>query len=838
MKIYQDSIILSATDLCNYLECLHLTTLSLLDLTKQLERDPPDEESQLIMQKGIEHESQWLEILKSQGKRIIELKSYGLTDGQREEKTIEALREGADVIYQPFLASSPFIGYADFLYRTTTPSKLGDYSYEVVDAKLGKHPKPYYVIQLCLYSELLAKHLGHTPERIHIALGDNRLESLYVKDFYHYYSHLKRQMLNHVEDKPETYPEECSHCVRCAFRSRCEKQRLDDDHLSQVANILRRQIKKLKGVDVTTLKGLAKLKLNHIKGIRDDTLKRLKTQAQLQHHKKTTGKDKCVVLTDQQPGKGFNLLPKPDPGDLFYDIEGDPLFAGGLEYLHGVFYLDKNKEKFLNLWAHDHQEERSAFEELIDFFIDRLRRYPEMHIYHYASYEETALKRFMSKYGTHEAEVDHLLRSKVFVDLYKVVRQGIQVSEPSYSLKNLERFYMDAREAEVKTASGSIVWYEKFIETGEQKFLEDIKQYNLEDCKSLLLLQNWLLKLKKKHFKQADTPEIDREDFDQREDPNENQLREFERVLLKGIPKSEADYTPEHRLRKNINDLANFYRREAKPAWWRMFSRQTMLTEELIDDGECIGGLTLSDDPEPFVEKLSTVYTYDFPEQEYKLKESDRVLIADSLVPAGFIYSLEPEDRKIQLKRGSAKAPLPETLDITPKGPINTDPLRDSLWLFIKSFIENISKKKRPYPATLDLLTRTNPRITDVKSGQPLYDSGAASLENYQQLVEKMKDTYLFIQGPPGTGKTYTASHLIVGLMKKGYKIGVTANSHKVIHNLLLSVERRAEESGFEFEGVKKSSRGSEETIYESKFIHSIGDPDEAIGSLPSCNLI
>ena len=439
MKFHESSITLSATDLCNHLECPHLTSLGLIDLTNSLEKDPPDEEAQLIMQKGIDHETRWLETLREQGRLIIELKSKGLSDSEREEKTIEALRDGADVIYQPFLASTPFIGYADFLYRTTTPSKLGEYSYEVVDAKLGKHPKPYYVIQLCLYSELLAKHLGHTPERIHIALGDNRLETLYVKDFYHYYSHLKNQMLNHIENRPETYPEECGHCERCVFRSRCENQRLEDDHLSQVANILRRQIKKLKGVDVKTLNGLAKLKLTHIKGIGDNTLKRLKIQAQLQHHKKTTGKDKCVVLTGQQPGKGFNLLPKPDPGDLFYDIEGDPLFTGGLEYLHGVFYLDKNKEKFLNLWAHDHQEERSAFEKLIDFFIDRLRRYPEMHIYHYASYEETALKRLMSKYGTREAEVDHLLRSKVFVDLYKVVRQGIQISEPSYSIKNLER---------------------------------------------------------------------------------------------------------------------------------------------------------------------------------------------------------------------------------------------------------------------------------------------------------------------------------------------------------------------------------------------------------------
>ena len=95
-------------------------------------------------------------------------------------------------------------------------------------------------------------------------------------------------------------------------------------------------------------------------------------------------------------------------------------------------YYTRNKAK--RSWAHDRDEERAAFKTFMDFVADRMRAYPEMHIYHYAVYEGTALKRLMSLHGTREAAVDDLLCRDKLVDLYKVVCEALQVSEPSYSL--------------------------------------------------------------------------------------------------------------------------------------------------------------------------------------------------------------------------------------------------------------------------------------------------------------------------------------------------------------------------------------------------------------------
>ncbi len=63
-------------------------------------------------------------------------------------------------------------------------------------------------------------------------------------------------------------------------------------------------------------------------------------------------------------------------------------------------------------------------------------------------------------------------------------------------------------------------------------------------------------------------------------------------------------------------------------------------------------------------------------------------------------------------------------------------------------------------------------------------------------LTAALDQSYLFIQGPPGTGKTWTGARLITDLMRRGRRVGVTATSHKAIHNLLNEVEEAAAEEG------------------------------------------
>jgi len=211
--------------------------------------------------------------------------------------------------------------------------------------------------------------------------------------------------------------------------------------------------------------------------------------------------------------RGFARLPKANAGDLFFDIEGDPLFDDGpLDYLFGFDYIDGGETKFTAFWAHSREEEKKAFQQLMDFITSRLARYPDAHVYHYASYEETALKRLAMLHGTREVEVDNLLRGRRLIDLYKVVRDGMRISEPAYSIKNLETFYWPKRQETIKGGGDSIVAYEQWRAVGDKRLLQQILDYNEVDCKSTRGCRDWLLSLRPLEVEWFVPPDEDAED--------------------------------------------------------------------------------------------------------------------------------------------------------------------------------------------------------------------------------------------------------------------------------------------------------------------------------------
>ena len=172
MYLDTDTLVLSPTDLHGFVECRHLTELDRAVLRGELEKpEGRDPVADLLARKGDEHEREYLERLRAEGKSIIELPAPRRSIAELEEAaadTLQALREGPDVVYQAtFLGTGPegadgtptrYRGHADFLFRVEgRPSELGDYSYEVADTKLARRSKPYFILQLCFYSECFTR---------------------------------------------------------------------------------------------------------------------------------------------------------------------------------------------------------------------------------------------------------------------------------------------------------------------------------------------------------------------------------------------------------------------------------------------------------------------------------------------------------------------------------------------------------------------------------------------------------------------------------------------------------------------------------------------------------
>ena len=813
MRKQTGEILFATSDLNGYLGCWHSTFLDLKDLDQHRPRAADDAQAKLIQDKGHEHERAFLASLKKSGLGVVEVSEKGsLTD--RVALTTEIMRDGPDIIYQAALKNGVWHGFVDFLKRVDHPSQLGSFSYETVDTKLSKHPKPQHVMQLCVYSELLQHLQGTRPHGMSLILGDSSEVSLRFDEFAFYYANIKRSFEKYVADSPATSrPEPCHSCGMCKWRDLCSEQWEKEDHLSRVANIQRAQVRKLEAAGVTTVDALARLDdAATVPKLSQAILDRLKSQARLQVFKRETGENKVETL-EADEGRGFARMPQTDPGDLYFDMEGDPLYPDGLEYLFGFYHLASGEPVFEPFWAHDHEAEKRTFQAVMDFIVGHLKAHPGAHIYHYNHYEETALKRLAAQYGTRETEVDDLLRGRKLVDLFKVVREAIRVSEPSYSIKNLETFYMKKRDAEVASAGDSIVVYENWRTTQEPELLQQISDYNEDDCRSTHLLRDWLLTMRPSDMPWFDVMvEATSEEKLQAQQEAEATRVRYEKNLVGGSKR------PDHEFRELVSHLLEFHRREAKPQWWAMFDRQDRTDIELVEDAECLGNLQSDQATPPYKEKRSMVYTYQFPPQETKLKVGSACLQSYDLERAGEIVALDMSQQTVSIKKGAKKEPPPDTLSITPTGPIDNRVLKNAVYRFADAIIAGDGR----FQALASFLRRGMPSIAGHEKEMPIIPEGTDILQSTIQAVSNLQESHLFIQGPPGAGKTYTSSHVIVKLIRSGKRIGVSSNSHKAINNLLAGIEKAAKQQGITFRGQKKCTATNPETLFNGEMIENV----------------
>ena len=784
MRDLDDRIFLSASDLMRFMGCAHATTLDLAHIRGTGPEPREDTEDAALLQKqGDAHEAAHLARLKEAGGTVMEIERGKL--GENAEATRRALAAGPDVVFQGAFLSGNWGGWSDFLERVETPSALGPFSYEVADTKLKRRPHPKHVLQLVLYSDLLTEIQDAAPGFAHVELGGGTRATLRLAD-YSAYARMARQRLEaFVADPQPTRPVPCADCGLCRWADHCESVWQTGDSLFNVANISRGQVKKLEAAGVETLEALSKLD-TPVRGMAENTRARLVTQARLQHARKTGEPD--FELRAPEPGKGFDLLPEPRPGDLFYDIEGDPHYEGGLEYLHGIWF----DGRFRAFWAHDHDAEAQALATLLAFFRARITEYPAARIYHYAPYEITALKRLTTKYGIGEAFLDRLLRERRFVDLFAVVRGGLIGSEPNYSIKSMEAFYDRKRDGEVRTTADSVVAYERWRETKDQQILDEIEDYNRVDCISTAELRDWLVGIRPGG--PWPTPAPDAADKETEEDADTQALRST--LSASGLPGPRQEM---------LFNLGVFHKREVKPAQWAVFDSAARDEDDLIDDIDALGGLEAAGPVKPVKRSFARSYTY--PPQETKLRGGKKatVPVFDSPPVTVSIETLDRRAHEITIKAGPGKAHLlADQLTLHPDWPLNTGVIASALHDVIAD-----QCGARRVTAVDDLLSRTPPRL---RSG-PKTDllEGGDPVSGTIDVVNDMDGTVLPIQGPPGTGKTYVSARAILSLVRKGHRVGVASNSHEAIRNVLMGCLSALEDddSGITVEDVELAHKVS-----------------------------
>ena len=521
--------------------------------------------------------------------------------------------------------------------------------------------------------------------------------------------------------------------------------------------------------------------------------------------------------------RGLALLPPASDGDVFFDLEGFPYAVGGLEYLFGAYAREGVTLVYRDWWAHDERQERAAFEGFIDWLMERRRHYPDLHVYHYASYEESAVKRLMGKYATREGEVDELLRGGVFVDLYKVVCQGFVIGTSSYSLKKIEHLYMEQRSGPVLSAGGSVVEYQKWIDSGEPQdcagspVLRGIRDYNEKDCESTWALRSWLLD-RQREAGIAYQPEPAGQEV---KEETATQRAEVEALAKRLVDRGRARVESgdgEGRLDELVGWLAEFHRREERPMWWRMFERHEMTVDERYDDRDCLAKLTRTDAPPQQIDRSTGLeYRYDLA-QETKLAAGDKCHVAGTDLKCT-IEEMDEDEGTVVLKVGPGKT-LPAQLCLIPDEYLSADPIKRAL----RRYAEAWERGEVASQAVDDLLRRRPPRIAG-HIGGALIGAAEDLLTRAREVAVGLEGTTLCIQGPPGTGKTWTSARIIVELLRRGRRVGVTSQSHKVILHLMEAVIE-ALDCDRERVPLYKVMGGDEEPLPQGSPIHPVKSKD------------
>ncbi len=817
MKKYSGHLVYSPSDLVRFFASPFASWMDRYSLENPgtVIPDEKTEDEKLFAQTGDKFERTVLEELKLSVPSLVEIPKSDTAVALT--MTLAAIHDKASIIYQARLENELFAGFADFIIFDESTKK-----YKVWDTKLARSPKPYYAIQLCCYSEMLAA-ITKTPisEKFGIILGTKDRIEFRIEDYIHYYRHVKSSFLTmqssfsgKLMDRPEPLPRADHGC----WTSHAMKFFIDTDHLIQIAGISVGQIKKLKTSGISTVSNLAEFSGKQVPKLANNSLTKLIAQARLQCQTRNSR----IKNPDSPPhfevlpsigvnGEpvGLALLEPAHPADVFFDMEGYSLAPGGLEYLFGACVRNEKSGSFdfKDWWAHERHEEKIALEGFVDWVYARWKKNPGMHIYHYAPYEVSAVRRLSTFHDTRQDEVDDLLRNKVFIDLYNIVRHGLLIGENSYSIKSVERLYRPKRATEVATAMDSIVQYARWIESGQSSdwnksiILKGIRDYNKDDCESTAELLQWLRKVAEEH---KITTVL------QLPEPSPSTPPVLKPEVIARLESAAKLRKQGGKVSEILSDLIDFHRREEKPMWWRMFDRAIATAEELHDDSGCIEKVTAVGSP--ITEKQSLLQKYCFdPAQECKLAatERSRVMFNFNLETKFSLSALDVSAGTLELKIGKKSlmerfsGEFPQNGSLLPDEYVPATVIQVALTEVATKHLSNTLN-----PPAVALLNRTTPVF-------PLQQEDELPTAAAIRITTTMSGGCFVIQGPPGTGKTYTASRVISSLLASGKKVGITSNGHKAVVNLLVSCGDAARESGFDLHGIKVG--GDDEGILYSR---------------------
>ena len=262
------------------------------------------------------------------------------------------------------------------------------------------------------------------------------------------------------------------------------------------------------------------------------------------------------------------------------------------------------------------------------------------------------------------------------------------------------------------------------------------------------------------------------------------------------VPLDLEERDEEQQARWILAHVLDWHRREEKAVWWEYYRLAELSAEDLLEERAGLSGLSYVGNAGGTA--AAPIHRYKFPPQETEFRGGEEL---HSLGGARFgkVEAISLDDRAVDIKKRKDSA------QVHPEGVfahtiVPTQALKDSLVRIGEYVAEHGLLGDGRYQAARDLLLREKPRI----GGEPLHREQETTVEAAVRLCRHLAPGILPIQGPPGAGKTFTGAQMICELVRLGRKVGITANSHKVIRNLIDATIKAADERGVDLQCCHK----------------------------------
>jgi predicted RecB family nuclease len=263
------------------------------------------------------------------------------------------------------------------------------------------------------------------------------------------------------------------HCQLCEFNIICEEKLKERDDLSLLGNM------KLKEIENKNNKGIFSVKqLSYTFRPNKNPYRKRKYIPEL----------KALAIREQKIF--IQKMPelKQKEIEVFIDIESIP--DRNFYYLIGIIIRKGTLETEYSFWVNENNQQEDIFIK----FIDLLDTYNDFTLYHYGSYEIQAMKRISKELPKiYQDRIKFIIEKSI--NILTLISNDIYVPTYTNGLKDIASYLGFNWSNDKSSGLQSVIWRYEWEISKSRKFKDTLILYNIEDCKALKKVQDWLISL-------------------------------------------------------------------------------------------------------------------------------------------------------------------------------------------------------------------------------------------------------------------------------------------------------------------------------------------------------